>query len=150
MGYVAKKNGLGFSKPCALSNETGKPEKEDVMVTFLGEVPLITINAGNLHLALYQSQLMDVLVAAIVGFVAEFMVGWRLPFGIIGAIIAALVGIWFITTEVILIIPGDSVLFGMPLFKALMGASLFTALWSLLTYRLWHHRRPFSHRRVPA
>jgi hypothetical protein len=52
MGCVAKKNGLGFSKLCALSNETGKQEKEDVMVTFLGEVPLITINAGNLHLAL--------------------------------------------------------------------------------------------------
>jgi uncharacterized membrane protein YeaQ/YmgE (transglycosylase-associated protein family) len=93
---------------------------------------------------------MDVLVAAIVGFVAAFMVGWRHLFGIIGAIIAALVGIWFITTEVILSIPGDSVLFGMPLFKALMGASLFTALWYLLTYRLWHPRRPYSHRRVPA
>ena len=33
-------------------------------------------------------------VAAIVGLVAEFIVGWRLPFGFIGAIIAALVGIW--------------------------------------------------------
>ena len=150
MGYVAKKNGLGFSKPCALSNETGKHEKEDVMVTLLGEVLLITINVGNLHLALSQSQLMDVLVAAIVGFVAEFMVGWRLPFGIIGAIIAALVGIWFVSTEVILSMPGDPVLFGMPLFQALMGASLFTALWYLLIYHLWHYRRPYSHRRVPA
>lgn len=52
MGCVAKKNGWGFAKPCALSNETGKHEKEDVMVTLLGEVPLITLNAGNLHLAL--------------------------------------------------------------------------------------------------
>ncbi len=120
------------------------------MVTLLGEVPLITINVGNLHLALSQGQLRYVLVAAMVGFVAAFMVGWRLPFGIIGAIIAALVGIWFVTTEVILIIPGNPVLFGMPRFKALMGASLFTALWYLLTYRLWHHRRPYSHRRVPA
>ncbi len=92
------------------------------MVTLLGEVLLITINAGNLHLALYLSQLMDVLVAAMVGFVAAFMVGWRLLFGIIGAIIAALVGIGFVSTEVILSIPGDPVLFGMPLFKALMGA----------------------------
>jgi hypothetical protein len=62
------------------------------MFTLLGEVPLITIKVGNLHLALYQSQLMYLLVSAIVGFVAEFIVGWRLPFGIIGAIIAALVG----------------------------------------------------------
>jgi hypothetical protein len=51
---------------------------------------------------------------------------------------------------VILIIPGDPVLFGMPLFKALIGATLFTALWYLLTYRLWHHRRPYYQRRVPA
>jgi uncharacterized membrane protein YeaQ/YmgE (transglycosylase-associated protein family) len=120
------------------------------MFTLLGEVPLITINVGNLHLALYQSQLMYLLVAAIVGFVAEFIVGWRLPFGIIGAIIAALVGIWIVTNVVILIIPGDPVLFGMPLFKALIGAIMFTALWYLLTYRLWRHRRPYYHRRVPA
>ena len=120
------------------------------MLTLLGEAPLITINVGNLHLALYQSQLMYLLVAAIVGFVAEFMVGWRLPFGIIGAIIAALVGIWIVTNVAILIIPGDPVLFGMPLFKALIGATLFTALWYLLTYRLWQRRRPYYHRRVPA
>ena len=85
---------------------------------------------------------MFLIVAAIVGFVAEFIVGWRLPFGIIGAIVAALVGI--------LIIPGDPVLFGIPLFKALIGATLFAALWYLLTYRLWHHRRPYYQRRVPA
>jgi uncharacterized membrane protein YeaQ/YmgE (transglycosylase-associated protein family) len=84
------------------------------------------------------------------GFVAEFIVGWRLPFGIIGALIAALVGIWIVTNVVILIIPGDPVLFGIPLFKALIGATLFAALWSLLTYRLWHHRRPYYQRRVPA
>jgi len=120
------------------------------MFTLLGEIPLITINVGNLHLALYQSQLMYLLIAAIVGFVAEFIVGWRLPFGIIGAIIAALVGIWIITNVVILIIPGDPVLFGMPLFKALIGATLFAALWYLLTYRIWHHRRAYYQRRVPA
>ncbi len=120
------------------------------MSTLLGEVPLITINIGTMHLALYLSQVMYLLVAAIVGFVAEFIVGWRLPFGIIGAIVAALVGIWIVTNMVILIIPGDPVLFGIPLFKALIGATLFAALWYLLTYRLWHHRRPYYHRRVPA
>jgi len=124
--------------------------KEDVMFTLLAEVPLITINVGNLHLAIYLSQLMYFLVAAIVGFVAEFIVGWRLPFGIFGAIIAALVGIWIVTNVVILIIPGDPVLYGVPLFKALIGATLFTALWYLLTYRLWHRRRPYYSRRVPA
>ena len=75
------------------------------MFTLMAEVPLVTINVGNLHLALYLSQLMYFLVAALVGFVAEFIVGWRLPFGIIGAIVAALVGIWIVTNVVILIIP---------------------------------------------
>src|SRR5215467_9045520 len=120
------------------------------MFLLLGEAPLITINLGNAHLALYLSQLMYLLVAAMVGFVAEFIVGWRLPFGIIGAIIAALVGIWIVTNVVILIIPDDPILFGMPFFKTLIGATLFTALWYLLTYRLWHHRRAYYHRRVPA
>jgi uncharacterized membrane protein YeaQ/YmgE (transglycosylase-associated protein family) len=120
------------------------------MFALLGEVPLVTINIGNMHLALYLSQVMFLIVAAVVGFVAEFIVGWRLPFGIIGAIIAALVGIWIVNNVVILIIPGDPVLFGIPLFKALIGATLFAALWYLLTYRLWHHRRPYYQRRVPA
>ena len=120
------------------------------MFALLGEVPLVTINVGNMHLALYLSQIMYLLVAAIVGFVAEFIVGWRLPFGIVGAIIAGLVGIWIVTNVVILIIPSDPVLFGIPLFKALIGATLFAALWYLLTYRLWHHRRPYYQRRVPA
>jgi len=48
------------------------------MFTVLGEVPLITINLGNMHLAIYLSQVMYLLVAAFVGFVAEFIVGWLL------------------------------------------------------------------------
>ena len=120
------------------------------MFTLLAELPLITINVGNLHLSLYLSQVMYLLVAAIVGFVAEFIVGWRLPFGIIGAIITALVGIWIVNNVVILIIPGDPVFFGVPFFKALIGTTLFAALWYLLTYRLWLRRRPYYQCRVPA
>src|SRR5258706_16116347 len=116
----------------------------------LGEIPLITINLGNVHLALYLSQVMYFVIAALVGFIAEFIVGWRLPFGIIGAIIAALIGLWIVNNLVILIIPGDPILFGVPLFKALIGATLFAALWYLLTYRLWHHRRPYYQRRASA
>jgi uncharacterized membrane protein YeaQ/YmgE (transglycosylase-associated protein family) len=133
------------------STETGIliQEKEDAMFT-LSEIPLITVTVGNTHLALYLSQVTYLLVAAVVGFVAEFIVGWRLPFGVIGAIIAALVGIWIVTNVVTLIIPGDLVLFGIPLFKALIGAIVFTALWYLLTYALWHRRSPYYRRRAPA
>src|SRR5262252_4410655 len=122
MGCVYR---MGF--PCEQCREPFI--KENMMFTLLAEVPLVTISVGNLHLALYQSQLMYLLVAAIIGFVAEFIVGWRLPFGIVGAIIAALVGIWIVNNVVTLIIPGDPVLFGIPLFKALIGATIFAALW---------------------
>ncbi len=114
------------------------------------EVPLITINVGNIHLAIFLSQIMYLLVAAFVGFVAEFIVGWRLPFGIVGAIITALVGMWIVTNVVILIIPGDPNFFGIPFFKALIGGTLFATLWYLLTYRLWHRRRPYYQRRATA
>src|SRR5260370_42156776 len=135
-GACSQQERLCLAKACALSLKPGTPgqAKEDAMFLPLGEVPLITINIGNAHLALYLSQLMYLLVAALVGFVAEFIVGWRLPFGIVGAIIAALVGIWIVTNVVTLIIPGDPVLFGIPLFEALIGAPLFSALSSLLTY----------------
>src|SRR5215471_2018066 len=119
------------------------------MFTLLAELPLITINVGDLHLALYLSQVMYLLVAAIIGFIAEFIVGWRLPFGIIGAIITALVGIWIVNNLVILVIPGDPVVFGVPFFKALIGATLFAALWYLLTYRLWRHRLLYNHPATP-
>ncbi len=114
------------------------------MFTLL-EVPLITIYLGNMRVAIYLSQVMYVLVAAVVGLVAEFIVGWRLPFGIIGAIIAALVGMWIVTNVVVLVIPGDPVFYGVPLFKALIGATLFALLWYLLTYRIWH-RTSYSQR----
>ena len=35
----------------------------------------------------------------IVGIVAESIVGWRLPFGIIGALAASLLGIWLLTDK---------------------------------------------------
>jgi hypothetical protein len=45
------------------------------MFTVLSEIPLITINLGNIHLAVYLSQVMYLLVAAFVGFVAECVCG---------------------------------------------------------------------------
>jgi uncharacterized membrane protein YeaQ/YmgE (transglycosylase-associated protein family) len=86
------------------------------------------------------------IVAAIVGLVAEFIVGWRLPFGFIGAIIAALVGVWLLTNVIQLNIAGDPVIYGVPIIKALIGAILLVALWHLITYRSWHRRRRYYRR----
>ncbi|MBO0778567.1 MAG: hypothetical protein J2P37_07030 [Ktedonobacteraceae bacterium] len=76
------------------------------------------------------------LVAGIVGLIAEYIVGWRIPFGIIGAVIAALVGIWLMTQVIVITGVGDIMLFGVPLVRALIGAILFVTIWHMLTYGL--------------
>jgi len=92
------------------------------------------------------SQIVYLVVAAIVGFIAEFLVGWRLPFGFIGAIIAALVGIWLLTNVIQVVIPGDPVFYGVPIIKALLGAVLLVAVWHLLTYGAWRRRGRYYRR----
>ena len=81
------------------------------------------------------------IIAAIVGFLAEFIVGWRLPFGFIGAIIAALIGIWLMTQGHSIITGfSDINVYGVPIIRALIGAIIFVALWHLITYRSWSRR----------
>jgi len=48
----------------------------------------ITIKIGNNAWTIGTSFIVYLIVAAIVGLVAEVIVGWRLPFGFVGAIIA--------------------------------------------------------------
>jgi len=86
-------------------------------------------------------------VAAIVGLVAEFIVGWRLPFGIIGAVVAALLGVWLLTHVVNLTIAGDPTIYGVPIIKALIGAIILVGLWHLLTYGSWRRRGRYYRRR---
>ncbi|HZU00943.1 MAG TPA: transglycosylase [Ktedonobacteraceae bacterium] len=104
---------------------------------------ILTGNILGYHFAVTLSQLIYLAIAAIVGIVAEFIVGWRLPLGVIGAIIAALVGIWLTTSVFILNIPGDVVFYGVPLIRALIGAIILVALWHLITYRSWGRRRRY-------
>jgi uncharacterized membrane protein YeaQ/YmgE (transglycosylase-associated protein family) len=92
------------------------------------------------------SEIVYLIVAAIVGLVAEFLVGWRLPFGFIGAIIAALAGIWLLTNVIQVVIPGDPVIEGVPIIKCLLGAIILVAIWHLLTYRAWRSRRRYGRR----
>src|SRR5712691_3705652 len=82
----------------------------------------------------------------IIYLIIAFIVGWRLPFGFIGAIIAALIGIWLMTQVIILTGIGDVNVYGVPIVRALIGAILFVALWHLLTFRTWSRRRRYSYR----
>ena len=103
----------------------------------------ISIKIGNSVLYLGTNLLVYLAVAAMVGLVAEFFIGWRLPFGIIGATIAALIVIW-IMTQVIVIsgIPDYAIQTTPPIYlvRALIGAALFVFLWHLLTYPLYRRR----------
>ncbi len=107
----------------------------------------ITIRVGNQAWSFGLNIIVYLIVAAIVGLVAEAIVGWRLPFGFIGAIIAALIGIWLMTQVIIIDGIGDINVGGVPLLRALIGAILLVALWHALTYRSWRRRRRYSYRR---
>ena len=113
------------------------------MVAFhmlLADTVVLTATIFGHHFVVTLSELIYWIIAAIVGLVAEFIVGWRLPFGIIGGFIAALIGIWLMTNIVNVVIPGDPILYGVPLIKTLIGAIVFVAIWHLITYRRWARR----------
>ena len=103
----------------------------------------ITIKIGNTVLYLGTNLLVYLAVAAIVGLVAEFIIGWRLPFGIIGATIAALIGIWLMTQVIVISgIPDYAINTTPPIYlvRAILGAALFVFIWHLLTFPLYRRR----------
>jgi uncharacterized membrane protein YeaQ/YmgE (transglycosylase-associated protein family) len=109
----------------------------------------ITIQIGNHLWTFGLNVIVYLIVAAIVGLVAEAIVGWRLPFGFIGAIIIALIGIWLMTQVIVIDGIGDINVAGVPLLRALVGATLLVALWHAFTYPSWRRRerRRYSDRR---
>ncbi|GCE12323.1 GlsB/YeaQ/YmgE family stress response membrane protein [Tengunoibacter tsumagoiensis] len=106
----------------------------------------VTIQLGEHVWSFGLNFILYLVIAAIVGFLAEYIVGWRVPFGIIGSIIAAVIGIWLMTQ--VIQINGISInghndidLFGVPLIRALIGSIIFVAIWHLLTAGI-ARRRP--------
>jgi uncharacterized membrane protein YeaQ/YmgE (transglycosylase-associated protein family) len=139
-GYVTIGALIFYSKYAS----TAREDSELVLSMILADT--ITIKIGNNVFYLGTNLIVYLAVAAVVGLVAEFFIGWRLPFGIIGATIAALIGIW-IMTQVIVIsgIPDYAINTTPPIYlvKALIGAALFVFLWHLLTYPLYRSRRRY-------
>jgi uncharacterized membrane protein YeaQ/YmgE (transglycosylase-associated protein family) len=127
----------------------GNLAKEKYMLAFTTVLADgVTIKIGDNVWTFGLNLIIYLIVAAIVGFIAEGIVGWRLPFGIIGAIIAALVGIWLMTQVIIISGIGDIYFDGVPLIRALIGAMILVALWHLLTYGLWRRRDRYYYRRA--
>jgi len=108
----------------------------------------ITLQIGNHVWSFDFNLLLYLLIAAIVGAIAEVIVGSHVPFGILGATIAGLVGIWLMTR--VIVITGISVngqtdlyVWGVPIIRTLIGAVIFVALWHLITLgfrRARHHQ----------
>ena len=103
----------------------------------------VTIKIGDHVWSFGLNIIVYLLVAAIVGLVAEVIVGWHLPFGFVGAIIAALVGIWLMTQVIIITGIGDIYVFGVPIIRALIGAIILVAVWHLITYGLSRRGRRY-------
>jgi uncharacterized membrane protein YeaQ/YmgE (transglycosylase-associated protein family) len=106
------------------------------------------VAAGNIsgyHFVITLSLVIYWIIAAIVGIVAESIVGWRLPFGIIGAIAASLLGIWLLTEVVPVNISGDIMIAGVPipLIKAFIGAVIVVTIWHVLTFPSWRRRHRY-------
>lgn len=107
----------------------------------------VTIRIGD-HVWVFGTNLIVyIIIAAIVGVVAEFIVGWRLPFGIVGAVIAGLVGIWLMTQVIVISGLPDLTIDNVPLLQALIGALILVGVWHLLTYRSWRGRSRYYSRR---
>jgi uncharacterized membrane protein YeaQ/YmgE (transglycosylase-associated protein family) len=90
------------------------------------------------------SQLIYFFVAILVGIIAETIIGWRLPYGILGAILCATIGIAILVALPIKI--GNEVsLFGLQIAftKAFVGGILLTTIWHISTYSHWRRRHRY-------
>jgi len=94
----------------------------------------VTVKIGDNVWSFGLNFIMYLIIAAIVGLVAEGLVRYHLPFGFVGAIIAALIGVWLMTNVIIITGLGDITVFNVPLIRALFGAIVLVGLWKLITY----------------
>lgn len=106
----------------------------------------VTIRLGDHIWTFSASFLIYLLIAAIVGIVAEFVVGWRLPLGIVGAILAGVIGVWLMTQVIVITGFNDVNFDGVPLIRAVVGAIILVTIWHALTYRSWQSRRRYYNR----
>ncbi len=74
-------------------------------------------------------------IAALIGFISEFIAGRRAPAGIIGAIMIGLLSIFLIVGFFHFHIIGEPTLEGVPLVSTIIAAVILVAIWSSLAYR---------------
>jgi len=101
----------------------------------------ITVQVGKHVWDISSSLIVYVIIAAIVGFVAELIVGWRLPFGVIGAVVVGLIGVWLVTQVIIINGIPDFSIDNVQIIHALIGALVLIVIWHIITYPFWRGRR---------
>ncbi len=114
------------------------------MVSFFADTVLLSGRILDWPFTITQSLVVYIILAVLIGLAAEFIVGWRLPFGVLGAFLAALLGIWLMNL-IGVNIAGDPILYSVPLVKTLLGAIIMVAIWHLITAPAWHRRRRYGY-----
>jgi uncharacterized membrane protein YeaQ/YmgE (transglycosylase-associated protein family) len=76
-----------------------------------------------------------IIIAAIVGFLGEFIAGRRAPAGILGAIMVGLFAIFLIVGFFHFSIAGEPELEGVPLISTIIAAVILVIIWSSLSNR---------------
>jgi uncharacterized membrane protein YeaQ/YmgE (transglycosylase-associated protein family) len=94
----------------------------------------VVITIGSYTWTIGTAVIMYIIIAAVVGLIAEIIVGWRVPFGIIGATIAGAIGVWLMTHVINVQITNlnDPVVWGVPIIHGIIGGIIFVAIWHLL------------------
>jgi uncharacterized membrane protein YeaQ/YmgE (transglycosylase-associated protein family) len=72
------------------------------------------------------------LVGGLAGLIGERLVGRGMPYGLIGAIVAGLVGAWLMVDVLKLVIAPELALAGIPIISAILGAAIVVFLFSLV------------------
>lgn len=75
------------------------------------------------------------IVGAIAGLIGERLVGRGMPGGLIGAIVAGLVGAWLMVDVLHLVLVPELSIEGIPLLSAILGAAIVVLLLSLIAGR---------------
>lgn len=76
-----------------------------------------------------------IIIAAIIGFIGEFIAGRRAPAGILGAIMVGLFSIFLIVGFFHFHIADEPLVSGVPLVSTIIAAIILVIIWNSLVYR---------------
>jgi len=81
-----------------------------------------------------------IIVALIVGFLGEIIARRRAPDGIIGAAILGFIAIFIVVGLLHFSIVGEPTINGVPLISSVIAAAILVAIWSGFVYRRYYRR----------